>query len=133
MPVTSEAWPPTAEDCRDVIVGGCPQASDAAAAANSNIRFADTPRIRRSSELPYYYLKLWRNKQSGVLNVFSIPDPSAERDDGGPPAAGFRRRVTKLRHKGCPRKHGADHFALRSDAAPVDARSEEHTSELQSP
>src|ERR1035438_746051 len=51
---------------------------------------------------------------------FSVPDLSAEGDDGGPPAAGFRRRVTKLRHKGCPRKHGADHFALRSDAAPVD-------------
>src|ERR1035438_389315 len=76
MPVTSAGTAPTAEDCRDVIVGGCPQASDALAPANSNIRFADTPRIRRSSGLPYYYyyyLKLWRNKQPGVLNVFSLP------------------------------------------------------------
>src|SRR5664280_2093450 len=120
MPVTLAGRPPTAEDCRDVIVGGCPQASDAAAAANSNIRFADTPRIRRSSELPYYGVKLWRNKQLWALNVRSIADLSAESDDGGAPAAGFRRCVTKLHHKGCPRKHGADHFALRSDAAPVD-------------
>src|ERR1039457_1571578 len=114
MPVTSEAWPPTAEDCRDVIVGGCPQASDAAAAANSNIRFADTTRIRRSSELPYYCLKLWRNKQR-ALNVRSVSHPSAESDNGGAPASGFRRCVTKLRHKRYSRQH----------------RSEEHTSELQ--
>src|SRR5674476_324195 len=73
----------------------------------------------------HYCLKLQRNKQLGELNVRSVPPgptgaPSAECDDGGAPASGCRRRVPKFGHKGCPGKHGADHFALRSDAAPVD-------------
>src|SRR5450759_3950841 len=110
------------EDCRDEIVGGCPQASDVAAIANSMIRFADTPPIRRPSRA----FPLWTEIEAkyttwGTECAFrSTGARSAECDDGGAPASGFRRRVPKLGHKRSAGKHGADGFALRSDAAPVD-------------
>src|ERR1035441_1749948 len=65
MPVTSEAEPPTGEDCRDEIVGGCPQPTDTATVARSNISFTDIRRIRRTSEAFHYALKWARNKEFG--------------------------------------------------------------------
>ena len=40
--------------------------------------------------------------------------------DGRSPTAGFHRRVSERGHERCPREHAPHHFALDSDAAPVD-------------
>src|ERR1035437_2831319 len=108
------------------MVGTWPQPSDATAVANSNIRLADTPRIGSPSGAFLLLPEIQIKQATGALNVRSTPTicsgwgRSVECDDGGAPASGFRRCVAKPGHKGCPGKHGADDFALRSDAAPMD-------------